>query len=80
MRLSSRERFYLAADGEPGDKVHISGETSEGYDTIEAALAAITSDLESHGGVAFIYECVPIKRVTSCRVTVEDIQRSAEVK
>lgn len=74
MRINARERFYLAADGDTDGTVDVSGEHAEGYATIEDALRAITADLEKHGGVAVVYECVPVKRVTACGVTVEDIK------
>lgn len=75
MKLDARARFYLAADGERDGNVNVSGEHAEGYPTIEAALKAIANDFENHGaGVAYIYECIPVKRVTAVRITVEDIE------
>lgn len=74
MRVNSTSRFYLAADGDTDGTANVSGEHSESYETIDEALRAITSDLERHGGVAFVYECRPVKRVSACRVHVEDIE------
>ena len=76
MKVNARTRFYLAADGETDGTVNVSGEHSEGYETVDDALRAITADLEIHGGVAFVFECKPVKRVTACRVVIEDIEPS----
>lgn len=73
MKVKSTSRFYLAADGDMNGTADVSGEHSEGYSTLEEAIKSITSDLEQHGGVSYIYECVPIKRLAALRVTVEDV-------
>jgi hypothetical protein len=73
VKINSKSRFYLAADGDTDGTADVSGERSEGYSTLDEAVKAITSDLERHGGVSYIYECIPIKRLAALRVTVEDI-------
>ena len=74
MKVNSRALFYLAADGDTDGTADVSGERCEGYETMDEAIKAITSDLERHGGVAFVYECRPVKRLSALRVVIEDIE------
>ena len=79
VKINSRSKFYLAADGDVDGTADVSGERSEGYATLDEAIKSITADLERHGGVSFIYECVPIKRLAALRVNVEDIAPDEKV-
>jgi hypothetical protein len=74
MKVNSKAVFYLAADAETDETAIISQQHAESYATMDDALRAIKRDLERHGGVAFVYECRPVKRVSAARVVVEDIE------
>ena len=69
-----REFFVAVTPANADGTLNLACEGLDGFATIDDAITKASTEVEDHGGVAFIYRCIPIKRITAYRVRVEDIQ------
>lgn len=75
MKLNPRKPFYMAVNVTERDgSIDLEFEVPGGEATVDGAVAYATNDVEDHGGVAFIYRCIPVRKVSAYRVKVEDLE------
>ena len=70
-----KEPFFLVlpVDNSDGTISLPDADGSSSNARIEGAVAQATSESEDHGGVYYVYECKPVKRIKAYRVKVEDV-------
>ena len=79
MKLNPREPFFMAVTvTEKDGSIRFETEIPTGATTADAAIQKVSDTIEDHGGIAFVYRCVPVKRVSAYRLKVEDIDPSKQ--